>query len=58
MRYEIGIFSKAECLVKVVFFEKKTECFASTYKSRDGNFALPLSASAHVDFSHPTKVVR
>ena len=37
--YEIGLFEKAECLVKV-FFEK-VECLANTYKSGNLSYKLP-----------------
>ena len=43
MRYEIGLFEKAECLVKIVkkcFFEKD-EYLASTYKSDSLSSKLP-----------------
>ena len=43
MRYEIGLFEKAECLVKTVkkYFFEKDECLASTYKSGSLSSKLP-----------------
>ena len=43
MRYEIGLFEIAECLLKTikkVLFEK-TECLANTYKSSNLSYKLP-----------------
>ena len=43
MRYEIGLFEKAECLVKTVkkCFLKKTKYLARTYKSSVLSCKLP-----------------
>ena len=46
MRYEIGLFEKPECLVKV-FFEK-VECLANTYKSGNLSYKLPKTDKIYI----------
>ena len=51
MRYEIGLFEKAECLVKTVkkcFFEKD-EYLASTYKSGSLSSKLPKKDNVYIN---------